>query len=270
MPTGGRVRVRGAQVYGQVVKAAFAGQRAALNLGGIEVSDLERGMVLAPPGQLRPTQMIDVRLEVCLMRRARFVARACVHAGTAEVLARVHVLEQSNEVAPGAGGLMQLRLETPIVAVTGDRFIIRSYSPSHTIAGGQVLDGLAGRYRGREKYAARERLAKLAHAETDGALCALFVEKAGERALSRNCLAAHTAWHDEALRRAAAEAKKAHDVIEVENYYISRASLDSLVAKACAPSGATTSKSRWRAAWAARLCASAFSRPRRLRSSAPR
>src|SRR5205823_6374647 len=82
--------------------------------------------------------------------------------------ARVVVLEgpgERSEIVPGAAGLVQLRLESPVVALPGDRFILRTYSPQQTVAGGEVLDAHAPKHRGRERAAARARLASLAGAD---------------------------------------------------------------------------------------------------------
>src|SRR5205085_781561 len=124
LPAGERVRVRGVQVHGSAVKAATAGQRTAVNLGGVEASGVVRGMVLAPAGRLAATQIMDARVSVLkdVPRPLKTRQRVRVHHGTAEVLARVVVLEGPGEVAPGASGLAQLRLESPIVALPGDRF----------------------------------------------------------------------------------------------------------------------------------------------------
>src|SRR6476660_442292 len=64
LPPGNKVRVRGLQVHGQAVKQAHAGQRTAVNLAGIDTAQIERGMVLAPVGRLRPTQILDMWLDV--------------------------------------------------------------------------------------------------------------------------------------------------------------------------------------------------------------
>ncbi|MGA9998229.1 MAG: selenocysteine-specific translation elongation factor, partial [Pyrinomonadaceae bacterium] len=161
LPAGQRVRVRGLQVHGSSVKTASAGQRTAVNLGGVEAASIERGMTLAPVARLRPTQIIDA--EVSMLKSAprplRSRSRVRVHIGAAEILARVRVLEEAGEIEPGASGFAQLRLESPVIALPFERFIIRSYSPSHTIAGGRVLDAFATKHRGREVQIARERLA---------------------------------------------------------------------------------------------------------------
>ncbi|MEJ7711230.1 MAG: EF-Tu/IF-2/RF-3 family GTPase [Pyrinomonadaceae bacterium] len=79
LPAGRRLRVRGVQVYGKGEKIAHAGQRTALNLGGVEISDLERGMVLATVGTLRTSQTIDALVEVLPRHRGHCGrVRACV------------------------------------------------------------------------------------------------------------------------------------------------------------------------------------------------
>src|SRR5438105_10320873 len=84
-----------------------------------------------------------------------------VHIGAGEVLARVRVMETTGEIKPGEIGFAQLRLESPIVGVLGDRFIIRSYSPQRTIGGGMILDAFATKHRAREMKATHERLTTL-------------------------------------------------------------------------------------------------------------
>ncbi|HYX40526.1 MAG TPA: SelB C-terminal domain-containing protein, partial [Pyrinomonadaceae bacterium] len=196
-------------------------QRTAINLGGVEVSNIERGMVLAPAARLRPTQIIDAQIEVLqdAPRPLRSRARVRVHVGAAEVLARVQVLTGDGEIAPGASGFAQLRLEAPVVALPDERFIIRSYSPSHTIAGGRVLDAFATKHRGREREQARARLQLLTEAEPAQRL-AIYVAAAGEQWLRRADLAARTGWRDEVLDRVVAEMKKLGDVREAEGVFI--------------------------------------------------
>jgi selenocysteine-specific elongation factor len=221
LPTGARARVRGLQVHGSPVREARAGQRTAVNLGGVETAGVERGMVLAPVGRLRPTQIIDARLTVLAdaPRPLRTRQRVRVHHGTAEALARVAVLEESGEVAPGAAGLVQLRLESPVVALPGDRFIVRTYSPQQTFAGGVVLDAHAPKHRGRERAAARGGLAALETADRAARL-AFFVGSAAERGLRREDAAARTGWRDDVLAAALAEAVGGGSVVEAEGVYV--------------------------------------------------
>jgi selenocysteine-specific elongation factor len=227
--TGARVRVRGLQVHGQTVARGLAGQRVAVNLGGVEASSIERGMVLAPSGRLRPTQIMDVRVEVLKSapRPLRSRSRVRIHLGAAEALGRVRVLEDGGEIAPGASGFAQLRLEAPVVALPRERFIIRSYSPSRTIGGGSVLDALATKHRGREIRPARSRLEALLTAD-HATEFALFVEASDAHGMRRAEAAARTGWRDDVLDEAAHEAQKRGQVVDAHGVYIGRASFDRL------------------------------------------
>ncbi|HLM23577.1 MAG TPA: selenocysteine-specific translation elongation factor, partial [Pyrinomonadaceae bacterium] len=152
LPAKINVRLRGLQVHNKPVHEAHAGQRTAVNLAGIDTSQIERGMVLAAANRLRTTQVVDVWIDVLpnASRAVRSRSRVRFHIGAAEVLGRVRVLEGSLQIAAGEGGLAQLRFEAPVIALHGDRFILRSYSPAATIAGGVILDPFAVKHRGRE------------------------------------------------------------------------------------------------------------------------
>lgn len=222
LPTGARVRVRGLQVHGAAVREAHAGQRTAVNLGGVETAGVERGMVLAPVGRLQPTQILDARVTVLAdaPRPLRTRQRVRVHHGTMEALARVAVLEESGEVAAGSTGLVQLRLESAVVALPGDRFILRTYSPQQTFAGGVVFDAHAPKHRGRERAAAREALNALEGADRAARL-GFFVGSAGERGLRREEAAARTGWRDDVLAAALAEGQARGPVVEAEGVLVS-------------------------------------------------
>lgn len=136
-----RARVRGVQVHGASTDLASAGQRTALNLSGLPVEDLARGMTLATPGLLESTQKIDVQL--ALLKDAKPLknrARVHLHVFTSETIAEV-ALYQGNELKPGSTGLAQLRTEDPVLLLPGDRAILRQFSPVITIGGALVLDG---------------------------------------------------------------------------------------------------------------------------------
>jgi selenocysteine-specific elongation factor len=150
LPSGRRARVRGLQVHGEPVERAAAGTRTAVNLSG-DVEGLERGEVLARPGTLRPTSMIDA--EVSLLPGARALedgTRIRVHAASAEVLGRVSLLG-AESLPPGRSALAQLRLEVPAVAGRSDRLVLRSYSPADTIGGAVVVDPLPPRRRSADR-----------------------------------------------------------------------------------------------------------------------
>ena len=224
-----RVRVRGLQVHGSQVRRAVAGERTAVNLGGVETSSIERGMMLAPVGRLQPTQIIDAQADVLesAPRPLRSRMRVRVHLGAAEVLARIRVLEEGGEIAPGAGGLLQLRLESAVVALPHERFIIRSYSPSRTIAGGRILDAYATKHRGREMLQTHARLSTLMTADKATEF-AVFVETAGERGLRRAEVAARTGWTDEVLEETANGARESGKVIEADGVYLGSESFERL------------------------------------------
>ncbi|WP_029422631.1 selenocysteine-specific translation elongation factor [Alicyclobacillus macrosporangiidus] len=135
------VRVRGVQVHGRPVAAAAAGQRAALNLTGIDRDAVGRGHTVAAPGTLCTSKLMDVTLEVLrdYARGLRHRDRVHVHLGTAEAVGRVLLLD-ADEVAAGGRALAQILLDMPLVCETGDAFVLRSYSPVVTLGGGRVLD----------------------------------------------------------------------------------------------------------------------------------
>ena len=146
-PEGRRARVRGIQVHNAPAESAVAGQRTALNLAGVETSEIERGMVLAAPGLFQATSRLDCSLTLLPSARAlKNRARVHFHSGTAETVAEV-VLLSSKELAPGMQGYVQLRLAEPGLFLPDDRFIVRQFSPVITIGGGVVLDNLAARHR---------------------------------------------------------------------------------------------------------------------------
>jgi selenocysteine-specific elongation factor len=139
-PSGRRVRVRGVQVHGKAADQAIAGQRTALNLAGVNVEDLARGMTLAPSGLLRTTRRLDVSLSVLPSARVlKDRARVHLHAYTSETIAEV-VLYGAKELKPGESGFAQLRLAEPVLLLPADRFILRQFSPVVTIGGGVVID----------------------------------------------------------------------------------------------------------------------------------
>jgi selenocysteine-specific elongation factor len=148
-PDGRRVKVRGIQVHGASHGEVVAGQRAALNLAGVEVDELARGQTLMVSGTLEQTRLADAVLEVLSdAKPIAHGARVRFHQGTSEILGRVAIigpLPPAGALQPGSRAYVRLRLESPAVLVRGDRFILRAYSPARTIAGGHVLDPLPPR-----------------------------------------------------------------------------------------------------------------------------
>jgi len=214
LPLTAAVRVRGTQVHGAAVATAEAGQRTAVNLAGVDVKQLERGMVLAPVASLRPTQIIDASVNVLThaSRGLRSRARVRLHIGSTEVLARIRILD-GTELEPGQTGLAQLRLEAPVVALHDDHFILRSYSPAETIAGGIVLDPFAIKHRGKDLEKTRERLKMLIGSDREVKLAAL-TRGSGIRGSRRDDLRAATGWTTSVLSDVIVNAQKRKLVVD--------------------------------------------------------
>ncbi|MFL6350260.1 MAG: selenocysteine-specific translation elongation factor [Bryobacteraceae bacterium] len=136
-PSGRQPRVRGLQVHGKGVDSAVAGQRTAVNLSGIESAEIERGYVLTHSSALEMTKLIEVSVEWLkgfeVPQRRKHIL---LHIGTAEVYAAIKLLH----VGQGSPTLARLWLSEPVLALPGDRFVLRRPSPAHTVAGGFVID----------------------------------------------------------------------------------------------------------------------------------
>jgi len=147
LPGGTRTRIRNLQIHGHAVELVQQGDRAAVNLQGVGLGQVRRGDCLASPGVLKPSYMLDARLEILPGAfRLRNRDRLRVHVGTSELMARA-VLLGREELAGGESCYAQLRLESLVTALAGDRFVIRRYSPQVTIGGGEVVDPTPRKHR---------------------------------------------------------------------------------------------------------------------------
>jgi selenocysteine-specific elongation factor len=144
MPAGISTRVRSIHTQNRPAEYGSVGERCALNLIGVEKSDVRRGDWLADPRALAPTTRIDVRLRLLARSGLRLETWAPLHfhLGTAHCLAHVVPLEETH-LGAGQSALAQLSFESPVCAIPGDRFIARDAQASHTIGGGVVLDPFA-------------------------------------------------------------------------------------------------------------------------------
>jgi selenocysteine-specific elongation factor len=174
-PSGLKARVRGLQSHDQEVNEVRVGFRAAVNLAGVELEQVERGMVLAQAGLYKPVEIINARLTVLKSspiplknnQRIRF------HIHTGETFARV-IIPRSPELKAGESGYAQLRLEEPVHAAYQDRFIIRQYSPPKTIGGGIVLQTNPFRFRKRYSDLLQETLDRLSGEDEHQKIQAVF------------------------------------------------------------------------------------------------
>jgi selenocysteine-specific elongation factor len=139
-PARKRVRVRGVQVHGSSADRAVAGERTALNLAGVEKTELGRGMMLATPGLLQASSRMEVKLTLLSSAKPlKDGARVHFHAFASETIATVRLLE-GRQIEAGGEGFAQLQLGHPLLLLPEDRFIVRQFSPVVTIGGGLVLD----------------------------------------------------------------------------------------------------------------------------------
>jgi selenocysteine-specific elongation factor len=231
LPVGKTIRVRGIQTHGRSVAAAHAGQRTAVNIGGVDHHEISRGMVLTQKGILRPTQILDTEIEVLANAKSglRSRQRVRVHIGTTEALARVQVLDEGGKIEPGNIGFTQLRLEIPVVAIPFERFIIRSYSPQTTIAGGRVIDPLAVRHRKKDVAVAELFLEETIETENEqAALLKGLISAAGKNGRTFADLQARTGWSGESLEQSINECLRENSIVEAENYYLASQTFEEL------------------------------------------
>jgi selenocysteine-specific elongation factor len=140
-PDGITGKVRGIQVHHRKVERSVLGKRTALNLQDVKKEALKRGQCAGEPGSLSPTFRLDASLRLLKSygKNLKNRTRIRLHVGTAEIISRLVLLE-GDVVVPGQEALVQFVLESPTVAMPGDRFVIRTFSPLITIGGGEILD----------------------------------------------------------------------------------------------------------------------------------
>lgn len=140
-PSGRRARIRGMQTHKAAVDVAQPGSRVAINLTGVNKDEVGRGDVIAHPGTVSGTTLLDVHFRhlAGMSRPLRHNTQVKFFSGAAETVAHARLLGDQ-ELSPGAEGWLQLRLEAPVALDRGDHFILRYPSPAETLGGGVVLD----------------------------------------------------------------------------------------------------------------------------------
>ncbi len=141
LPSGKTGRIRGLQTHKEKVERATPGRRLAVNISGLDVSDVSRGALLAHPDDYQPTRLVDVSLRVLsdLEHPLRHNQEVEFFSGAAQKVGYLRLIGKK-ELLPGSEGFAQIRLIEPMVMARGDRYILRQPSPSRTIGGGQILD----------------------------------------------------------------------------------------------------------------------------------
>jgi selenocysteine-specific elongation factor len=193
VPAGLRARVRSVQVHGTPRDRAFAGERTSLQLAGVELASLERGQQLAPPGTVLASHTLLARCTLLAStalpgqgegwRGLAGWTPVRVHLLAGETLGRARAVSPA-ELRPGEAGLVELRLDRPLPAARGDRFVLRRPSPAATLGGGELLDPVWRRRRGEARTAAAAALARGGRQALR-----LWVEEAGEGGATTAALA---------------------------------------------------------------------------------
>jgi len=141
LPSGQRGRIRGLQTHRKKEELAVPGSRTAVNISGIGTEQIQRGQVLTHPGQYAPTRRLDARFRLLkdIAAPLKHASEVKFFSGTSETMAAVRLLGVE-QLEPGQEGWIQLELRDPIVAVRGDRYILRRPSPGETLGGGSIVD----------------------------------------------------------------------------------------------------------------------------------
>ncbi len=229
MPSQKQVKIRTIQVHNEKTDTAFAGQRVAVNLQGIELNEIKRGYLLTTPGAFIPSYRIDARLRLlpASNRIIRNWNRIRFHLGTDEVLGRVVLLDR-DELNPGEEAFVQIILEKQIVAQKGDAFVIRYYSPVTTIGGGTVIESNAAK----QKRFKEEVLEELAIKEEGSLYERLLYEMTatGQDVFTIDDLARKTGNHiSEQLTNEILQLIDDEKIIEIKpGFYISQTKMDNI------------------------------------------
>lgn len=165
-----QTKVKSLQLHGNQVNEAHAGQRVAINVTGLHKSELHRGNVLAPPGSMHTTNILDGRLKLLPGMERSFTNRSRVrfHHGTSEIIGRM-VLLGNEELKAGDEAFVQLLLESEVPLRAGDSFVLRNFSPVYTIGGGQIVDANPKKHK-RFKEEVLDGLSKLETGDAENAL----------------------------------------------------------------------------------------------------
>jgi selenocysteine-specific elongation factor len=150
LPEGYKAKVRQLQSQNQTVTKAFAGQRVAVNISGIDRSKLHRGHVIVDSNHYAVTDCIDVNIRTTRLMELPIKQRESVklHIGTSEVMGKIIFFDRNTlEASAGEEVYCQIRLDEPIVGKKGDRFVLRRPSPVETFAGGTIINVTGRKYR---------------------------------------------------------------------------------------------------------------------------
>ncbi len=194
-------RIRGIQVHSSDVAEVEAGHRTAINIQGVDRDLISRGDIVASPGSLTPSYIMDAEFIYLSgnTKKLKNRTRVRIHLGTAEIMGRI-VLLDDDQIEPGAAVNAQLLFEEPACAWPGDHYVVRSYSPVFTIGGGMILNGRAVKKK-RFRSVNRE-IFKKYHEGSDEQLILLHLEEAGAPGLNGEELAVKMGLFGKRLKKA--------------------------------------------------------------------
>ncbi len=223
-PAGQHVRVRGVQVHGRAADQATAGQRTALNLAGVAIEDLSRGMTLAPAATFQTTRLLDVHLSLLpsAPRALKKRSRVHFHTNTMETVAEI-TLHGIKQLSPGAEAFARMKMPLSALLLPGDRFIIRQFSPVVTIGGGTVLDGLAA--------PRAKQLEPFLQAVNGGSVEAILqsrVARHGQAGVALARLIAETGMTKAAIENGLSSAIRNHRISRIADIFVNAAHLAAL------------------------------------------
>ena len=219
-------KVRGIEVHGQKVTEAVAGQRTALNLANVKMSELERGDTLTNPNAMEGNWMLDVKVKVLPhISSIKLWDRLRLHIGTKEVLCRAVPLG-TEEIKKGEESFLQLRLEEKVGAIQGDKCILRSYSPMRTIAGAVILDAAPVKHK-RFNEAVLENLKVKESGKIEDVLCD-FVAKQRNTFTTMEEIIAYIGLEKTEVEAIVGELVDASQLLKIEHAYMHARKLNEL------------------------------------------
>lgn len=219
LPHGIRTKVRGLQSHGETIERAYAGQRVAINLHGVVKDEVKRGDVIVTPERLSPSHAVDAVVEVLNDIEIQGIKSGSLlhfYTGSTELIGRI-ILYEKDELLPGETSLCQFRFRNPVITMSGDRFIIRRFSPLLTIGGGEIIDPSPIRKRRIERI---EKLKRLVSAGIEEKIMGK-ISDSGLNGLSRAGIEGWIKAEFEEIDRAINSLLNEHKIIQYDGRYIS-------------------------------------------------
>ncbi|MDX9696641.1 MAG: selenocysteine-specific translation elongation factor [Bacteroidales bacterium] len=134
-----KLRIRSIERHGKPVESVVAGDRAAINLIGLNNEDFERGMIISNKF-LEETSMIDAQVSLFDNNISLPLwSNITFHTGTFDCQARMHLINKAT-IQPNEEAIVQIHLRKPGIFINKDKFIIRNSSGDITLGGGFVMD----------------------------------------------------------------------------------------------------------------------------------